>query len=224
MDEIKITDLEIYGHHGVLKEENVLGQKFLVSLVLRLNTSKAGKSDDIADSIDYSAIAGVVREVVENTKYNLIEAVAENIAGRVLREFDIINDLTIEVKKPWAPISIPLETVSVKISRGWHDAYLSLGANIGDREGNISSALELLSEDKNIRLIKTADIIETKPYGVTDQPDFLNTCAYIKTLYDPRELLEVIQQTEKEKSDQNTDSFNPLDYQISITHIDYDPE
>ena len=70
MDEIKITDLEIYGHHGVLKEENVLGQKFLVSLVLRLNTSKAGKSDDIADSIDYSAVAGVVREVMENTKYN----------------------------------------------------------------------------------------------------------------------------------------------------------
>ena len=182
MDEIKITNLEIYGHHGVLKEENVLGQKFLVSLVLRLNTRKAGKSDDIADSIDYSAVAGVVREVMENTKYNLIEAVAENIAGRVLREYEIIDNLTIEVKKPWAPISIPLETVSVKITRGWHDVYLSIGANIGDREDNISSALELLSEDKNIKLIKTADIIETKPYGVTDQPDFLNTCVYIKTL------------------------------------------
>ena len=220
MDEIKITNLEIYGHHGVLKEENVLGQKFLVSLVLRLNTSKAGKSDDIADSIDYSAVAGVVREVMENTKYNLIEAVAENIAGRVLREFDIINDLTIEVKKPWAPISIPLETVSVKISRGWHDVYLSLGANIGDREDNISSALELLSEDKNIRLIKTADIIETKPYGVTDQPDFLNTCAYIKTLYDPRELLEAIQQTEKEKKRLRIKHWGPRTLDIDIVYYD----
>ena len=48
MDKIKISELEIYGHHGVMKEENVLGQKFLVSAELYTDIRKAGKSDDIS--------------------------------------------------------------------------------------------------------------------------------------------------------------------------------
>ena len=51
MDVIKIRDLEIYGHHGVMKEENVLGQKFLVSLALYTDTRAAGESDNLADSV-----------------------------------------------------------------------------------------------------------------------------------------------------------------------------
>ena len=51
MDVIKIRDLEIYGHHGVMKEENVLGQKFLVSLALYTDTRAAGESDNLADSL-----------------------------------------------------------------------------------------------------------------------------------------------------------------------------
>ena len=56
MDVIKIKDLEIFSNHGVLKEENVLGQKFLISADIYLDTRKAGSTDDISDSVDYSQI------------------------------------------------------------------------------------------------------------------------------------------------------------------------
>ncbi|MCR4605569.1 MAG: 2-amino-4-hydroxy-6-hydroxymethyldihydropteridine diphosphokinase [Eubacterium sp.] len=220
MDEIRITDLEIYGHHGVLKEENVLGQKFLVSLVLRLDTKKAGISDNIDDSIDYADVSNVVRTVMEKTNYNLIEAAAENIASTVLKRYSIVKSLTVEVKKPWAPISIPLETVSVKIDRGWHEVYLSLGANLGEREDNIQSALEILKEDEKIDVLKVADIIETKPYGVTDQPDFLNTCVCIKTLYSPHEMLDKIHETEKEKKRLRIKHWGPRTLDIDIIYYD----
>ena len=60
MDVIKIRDLEIYGHHGVMKEENVLGQKFLVSLALYTDTRAAGESDNLADSVNYAEVSYLV--------------------------------------------------------------------------------------------------------------------------------------------------------------------
>jgi dihydroneopterin aldolase len=65
MDVIKIRDLEIYGHHGVMKEENVLGQKFLVSLALYTDTRAAGESDNLADSVNYAEVSYLVKEHIE---------------------------------------------------------------------------------------------------------------------------------------------------------------
>ena len=74
MDVIKIRDLEIYGHHGVMKEENVLGQKFLVSLALYTDTRAAGESDNLADSVNYAEVSYLVKEQMEKETYRLIEA------------------------------------------------------------------------------------------------------------------------------------------------------
>ena len=54
-----------------------------------------------------------------------------------------------------------------------HTAYVALGSNLGDKEGNLRRALELL-EQREVEVVKTSAFICTEPYGVTDQPQFLN--------------------------------------------------
>ena len=169
MDEIRIQDLEIYGHHGVLKEENVLGQKFLVSMTLGLSLHRAGLSDDIGDSIDYSKVSHLVKEEMEKTTYQLIEALSEHLCEAILEAFPEVERITMELKKPWAPILLPLDTVSVRMTRSWHDVYLSIGSNLGDREEYIKKATDSLKNDKKIRYEKTDRAL----HGRSDQADNL---------------------------------------------------
>ena len=75
--------------------------------------------------------------------------------------------------------------------------YIALGSNLGNREENLKDALRRL-EQKGIRVIAVSDFITTKPYGVTDQPDFLNAVAEVKTEKTPVELLHSLLKTERE--------------------------
>lgn len=133
MDQITIKDLEVYANHGLYKEEKALGQKFLVSAILSLDTKLAGVSDQMDYSVDYGEVCHRIKEILTENDFNLIECVAETVAKKLLLEFSLIRKLEIEVKKPWAPIGLPLDYVSVKIKRGWHRAYLGVGSNMGDR-------------------------------------------------------------------------------------------
>ena len=221
MDQIIIKDLEVYGHHGVLKEENVLGQKFLVSMNLFLPLRKAGYSDDIEDSIDYAKVSHLVKEEMEKTTFQLIEALAEHLCDAILTTFPQVDHITMELKKPWAPILLPLDTVSVRLERFRHDVYLSVGANLGDRQKNINDAIELLKNDKKISVESVSELIETKPYGVTDQPDFLNGAIFIKTLYEPMELLDKLHDIENTLGRERKEHWGPRTIDLDILrHID----
>ena len=220
MDEIRIQNLEVYGHHGVLREENILGQKFLVSMSLGLSLRKAGLSDDIEDSIDYAKVSHLVKEEMEKTTYKLIEALAEHLCESILISFPVVERISLELKKPWAPILLPLDTVSVSMERSRHEVYISVGSNIGDRNTNINNAIELLEKDKKISVLKVSDLIETKPYGVEDQPDFLNGIIYIKTLYDPEELLDVLHAAERDGGRERKEHWGPRTIDLDIIYYD----
>ena len=75
--------------------------------------------------------------------------------------------------------------------------YIALGSNLGNREDNLKEALHRLRQ-KGIQIIAVSDFITTKPYGVTDQPDFLNAVAEVKTDKSPMDLLHSLLQTERE--------------------------
>ena len=75
--------------------------------------------------------------------------------------------------------------------------YIAMGSNIGDTVKNLKDALALMDK-KGLKIITVSDFITTKPYGVTDQPDFLNAAAEIRTEKSPTELLELLLQTEQE--------------------------
>ena len=81
----------------------------------------------------------------ENT-FKLIEAAAENLAEALLLRYPLLKGLTLELKKPWAPVGLPLDTVSVEISRFWHKAYIGIGSNMGDKKGYLDQAVRSINE------------------------------------------------------------------------------
>ena len=173
-DQIKIQDLEVFANHGVFPEENTLGQKFLISAVLYTDTRKAGQSDDLKASIHYGEVSAFINRYLKSHTFKLLERAAEALAEELLLHTPGLEKVCLEIKKPWAPIGLPLKTVSVKIQRGWHTAYIALGSNLGDREQYIKDAVKALDTVRGCSVEKVSSLIETPPYGVTDQADFLN--------------------------------------------------
>lgn len=198
MDKIEIRDLECFCHHGVLKEENILGQKFLVSATLYMDTSKAGKADDLEFSVDYAAVAHFIHETMANTEYKLLEAVAELLAREVLLRYQELEAVKISIKKPWAPILLPMDTVAVTIKRQWTKVYVGVGSNIGNRRKYIDDAYAGIRNDRYCRRAYMSTIIDTDPYGYTEQDKFLNSVICFDTLYGPMELLKFLQTLEEE--------------------------
>ena len=79
----------------------------------------------------------------------------------------------------------------------FHTAYVALGSNLGDKEANLRRALELLIE-RGVEIVKTSTFISTEPYGVTDQPQFLNGVCEVRTSLEPLALLHILLAIEQE--------------------------
>lgn len=193
MDRIEIRDLECYCHHGVLEEEKVLGQKFLVSVVLFVDTRKAGKHDDLTFSIDYAEVAHYINERMNHADYKLVEAVAEKIARELLLKYKMLYAIEVCIKKPWAPILLPLDTVAITIRREWTPVYVGVGSNIGNRRKYIDDAFAGIRNDRFCRKAYMSELFDTEPYGFKDQDNFLNGVICFDTLYSPEELLKFLQ-------------------------------
>jgi dihydroneopterin aldolase len=123
MDRITLTGMHFYGHHGCLPEETKTGQPFDVDAVLYVDVHHAGKSDDLAGTIDYSKVYDVIKDIVENHTYKLIEAVAEMIAHTILSQF-AVDAVDITVHKPQAPVGGLFDDVSVTVERSRYDNLL----------------------------------------------------------------------------------------------------
>lgn len=195
-DEIRIENLEVYAYHGVFPEENEKGQPFFVNAVLYTSTREAGEADELTLSTHYGEVCHFITKWMQEYTYKLIETVAENVARETLLRFPLIKEIDLEIRKPQAPIGLPFESVSVKIHRGWHQAYLAVGSNMGNRETYIENGLKNLESKGDIRIKKVSELIVTKPYGGVEQEDFLNGVLEIETLLTPLALLDRIHETE----------------------------
>jgi dihydroneopterin aldolase/2-amino-4-hydroxy-6-hydroxymethyldihydropteridine diphosphokinase len=220
MDKIRIKDLELFANHGVFPEENVLGQKFLVSATLFTDTRQAGRTDDLSASIDYSRICRFITKFLTEHTYKLLECAAENLAQALLLETPGLEKLQLEIKKPWAPVGLPLDAVSVEIERGWHTVYLALGSNMGDKEAYLNGAVEALNAIPECLVEKVSSYLVTPPYGVTDQDDFLNACLKLRTLLPPRELLQELHRIEQEAGRERLIHWGPRTLDLDILLYD----
>ncbi|HUX86768.1 MAG TPA: dihydroneopterin aldolase [Chloroflexota bacterium] len=116
-DRILLTGLTFYGYHGANPEERVQGQRFVVDVRLQLDLRPAGQSDDLAQTVNYSQVYRLVRDIVEGPACNLIETVAERIATALLHQTQI-RAVGVRVSKPWAPIKgMVAGEVAVEIQR-----------------------------------------------------------------------------------------------------------
>ncbi|KJQ53398.1 dihydroneopterin aldolase [Microbacterium sp. SA39] len=116
LDEIALTGLTVFGRHGVYDHEREYGQEFTVDLRLRLALEQAAATDDVNDTVHYGELAQNVAAVVAGEPVNLIETLAERIAVVALEDLRVQN-VTVTVHKPHAPISLSFADVAVTVHR-----------------------------------------------------------------------------------------------------------
>lgn len=116
MDAIQINNIRCYGYTGFLPEEQVLGQWFEVNLTLWLDLAPAGKSDAIADTLDYRNAIAQVKHLIETQKFALIEKLAHAIAQSML-DLDLVQKVDVELSKPAPPIPNFGGQITVAITR-----------------------------------------------------------------------------------------------------------
>ena len=116
VDELALTGLECWGHHGVFEHERREGQRFVVDLVLGLDTAPAAAADDLSATVDYGSLALSVKAAVEKDPVDLIETLAHRIAEVCLLE-PRVEWVRVTVHKPDAPIEATFSDVALTIAR-----------------------------------------------------------------------------------------------------------
>lgn len=220
MDKIVINELEVFAHHGVYEDEKEKGQIFVVNATIFTDTITAGMSDQIEDTLDYGKICEFIKDYMLSDHVNLLETLTNELARKLLQKYPAISQVTIEICKPDAPIPMKFKRVSIEVTRGRHTAYISFGSNLGDRESYITNAIANLGGDENIRILDQSDFIETKPYGNTNQADFLNGVLKIETLYSPEELLARLHIEENEAHRERNIHWGPRTLDMDIIFYD----
>ena len=219
-DEIHVENLEVFARHGVFPEENRLGQKFLISLTLFTDTRPAGTADCLTQSIHYGEVSAFLTDYMHEHTYQLIEAAAEHMAEELLLRWPLLKGVTLELKKPWAPVGLPLETVSVKITRFWHTAYIALGSNLGDKKAYLDGAVEALDQVRGCRVKRVSSYLVTAPYGGVEQDDFLNGCLELETFLPPHELLDRLHDIEQAAHRERLVHWGPRTLDLDILLYD----
>ena len=219
MDKIKIKDLEIFANHGVFPEENVLGQKFVVSAELYTDTRRAGRTDDLTESIHYGQVSAFIDMWLKKHTYKLLESAAENLAEELLLKYPGLKAIRLEIK-----------------NRGRRSAA-SQDRECGDREGETycihchglqygrqgkvyQRCSQKLDAVRGCTVRSVSELIETPPYGVTDQDDFLNGCLELETLLTPRELLKELNRIEAESGRERIVHWGPRTLDLDIIFYD----
>jgi dihydroneopterin aldolase/2-amino-4-hydroxy-6-hydroxymethyldihydropteridine diphosphokinase len=219
-DEIIIEELNVYAHHGVYPEEKEKGQNFYVNAVLTQDISEAGMTDELDKSTNYAEVCLYITEWMQSHTFNLIEAVAEQLACDILHSFPLIESVELEIRKPEAPIGLPIKSVSVHIKRSWHTAYIAVGSNMGAKEVYIGEALSCLGAERHTEVLKTSNIINTKPYGGVEQDDFLNGVIKIRTLLTPDRLLDFLHEIEQKEGRERILHWGPRTLDLDIIFYD----
>lgn len=115
-DRIVLHNMVFQGRHGVLEHEQLETQPFHIDVELVMNLQPAAVDDDLAKSVDYSQVFDVTRQIVESTRFRLLEALAEAIAHELLVDFPV-QEVGVRVRKPKAPIDGTFDYAGVEIWR-----------------------------------------------------------------------------------------------------------
>ncbi len=103
MDKMEITGMKCYGYTGYLPEEQILGQWFEIDVIIWTDLFTAGQSDNINDTVDYRQIINLVKDLMQNTKFALIEKLIEAIAQEILK-LDRVEKVQVKLCKSNPPI------------------------------------------------------------------------------------------------------------------------
>jgi dihydroneopterin aldolase len=114
---IRIKNAVFYAYHGVGKDEQNLGGKFEVDVDLKTDFSAAVVSDSLKQTVNYEQIYLLVKTLVNEKKYYLIETLAVTIANGVLEKYSVVNEVTVRLRKPHPPVKGVVDYVEVEVTR-----------------------------------------------------------------------------------------------------------
>ncbi|MFA9492614.1 2-amino-4-hydroxy-6-hydroxymethyldihydropteridine diphosphokinase [Streptococcus sp. E17BB] len=191
MDRLEILGLEIFANHGVFPAEKALGQKFIIDLTLTYDMTKAARTGDLTASIHYGELSQQLTDWLQETSYDLIETAAYRLVEQIFEHYPISQSVTLTLKKPWAPVHLPLETCSVALTREKSRAFIGLGTNLGDKQAHLTQAVELMRQT-GLTIVKQSSVLETEPWGGVEQDSFLNQVIEIETWLTPEALLDTL--------------------------------
>lgn len=195
MDKISLSGLDFFAYHGLYEDEKINGQNFSVDCDIFLDTSTC--NNDLKKSVHYGNFAVDLVEFCKDNKFELLETLAQKTCEYLLLKYRIIKKIKFTIHKSEAPITTKFDDVSLSIEREWNKCYLAIGSNLGDRESYLKLVSSEILKKEGIEEVKKSSYIQTKPYGVTDQPDFLNAVIKVETFLTPYQLLEFCQSIEK---------------------------
>jgi dihydroneopterin aldolase len=103
-DRIRLNEMVFFGYHGALPEERTIGQRFVVDVEVSADLKQAGTSDQLEDTVNYGELYAIAEDIVTGPPFNLLEAVAEQIASRILSQQPLVESVTVRLRKPGVPI------------------------------------------------------------------------------------------------------------------------
>ncbi|UJF26992.1 dihydroneopterin aldolase [Planococcus sp. 107-1] len=118
MDFIHLNEMQFYGYHGVFPEETKLGQRFRLTVSLAVDLRRAGETDALEHTVHYGEVYETCKSVVEGEPKKLVEAVAEEVASRILSEFPLVKGIRVQLIKPDPPIPGHYKSVAIDLTRG----------------------------------------------------------------------------------------------------------
>ena len=114
---IHLKSMTFFGYHGHRAEENALGQRFVIDVILSLDIAEAARSDALHHTVDYTTVFAICREVVEHDRVKLLETLANDIIDRILASCPRVNQVEITIKKPSVPMPGALDYVAIETSK-----------------------------------------------------------------------------------------------------------
>ena len=206
------------GVHGVLPEERVRPQPFEVDVELLVDVAAAGASDELEDTVDYSAVCEAVSRVVASEQYRLLERLASRIAEvcRADRAWSGPSSRCARCTHPCGRSS----TTSRCASSGEPRAFLALGSNLGDRAAHLQEAVDALAADECVEVTAVSRVYETAPVGGPPQDAYLNAVVAIRTDLEPRALLALAQRIERDADRVRAERWGPRTLDVDILLVD----
>ena len=193
-DRVTLTGVRGTGFHGVFEHERRDGQEFVVDVELAVDLGPAGRSDDLADTVNYGEVGAAALARIEGEPYDLVERLAEVVAEDALAHPEV-DEVTVTVHKPQAPVGVPFSDVTVRVVRRREPVpvVVAVGANLplgaASPADTVASAVEALSHHPAVHGVRASRLVGTDPVGGPEQPRYVNAVVLARTSLSPVSLL-----------------------------------
>lgn len=229
-DHVYINGLRVMVLIGVLPHEREAPQPIQIDVDVEVDLSRAGRSDDLHDTVNYGAMCDAIAALARGSSDLLLERLAQRVAECALG-FDGVEVAHVTVTKLNPPIDEELTSTAVRITRqrlevlgesgdaSQHIAIIALGSNLGDRVGHLQFAVDQLSSVGSVR--RESPVYETDPIGgPEDQGAYLNMVLVLETDLDPYALLRRLNVIEAEAQRERLVRWGPRTLDLDIIFYD----